>query len=268
MPEMSICPASLSEVQFPDIKFYRLLRAAPQPVRAARDAMGHLPIRATRYCDASAAASSFGWWLYPPMDFSLLWDGRRILWSWGGRTDWLLLDAAQFPGYAAEFDAAVPHDMRGFSPPFLTALPEPGHVQVWSGFFTRSAPGWSLLIRAPANMRSPGDVLTYEGIVEADFWFGPVFANLRLHRQNEPVRFSAAQPFLQVQPVHRLSYTEAAMNAMSLVPDLEGLTTADWTDYAKTIVDRSQAPPDSAGSYAIAARRRRKRECPAFAPAP
>jgi len=260
---MSHCPAP----PLPHIKFYRLLRTAPQPVRAARDAMGHLPIRASQYCDASAAASSYGWWLFAPMDFSLLWDGRRILWTWGERPDWLLLDAAQFPGYAAEFDATVPRSMRGYSPPFLTALPEPGLVQVWTGFFARSAPGWSLLIRPPANIGPAGNVMTYEGIVESDVWFGPVFANLRLTRKDEPVRLSASTPLLQVQPVQRLSYSDTAMDSMSLVPELEDLTPADWSDYATTIVRRSQTPPDTAGSYAIAARRRRKRECPAFSAA-
>jgi len=226
--------------------------------------MGQLPLRATRYCDASAAASSFGWWLYPPMDFSLLWDGRRILWTWGDRKDWLVLDAAQFPGYAAAFDAAVPPAMRGFSPPFLTALPEPGLVQVWTGFFARTAPGWSLLVRPPANIASAEGMLTYEGIVETDAWFGPIFANLRLGRQNEPVRFSASRPLLQVQPVERRLYSEMAMSSMSLVHDLDGFTPEDWADYAATIIKRSQNPPGIAGSYAIAARRRRKRECPAL----
>jgi hypothetical protein len=227
--------------------------------------MGQLPVRASQYCEASAAASSYGWWLFAPMDFSLLWNGRRILWTWGGRPDWFLLDAAQFPGYAAEFDATVPHSMRGYSPPFLTALPESGLVQVWTGFFARCAPGWSLLIRPPANIGPAADVLTYEGIVEADVWFGPVFANLRLTRKDEPVRLSASAPLLQVQPIQRHAYSDAAMDSMSLVPDLDGLTSADWSDYATTIVERSQTPPDRAGSYAIAARRRRKRECPAAA---
>jgi hypothetical protein len=259
---MSQCRPAIRANHLPDITFYRLLRTAPQPVRAARDAMGHLPKRATQYCEATAAASSYGWWLFPPMEFSLLWDGRRILWTWGGRTDWLLLDAAQFPGYAAEFDATAPQSLRGYSPPFLTALPESGLVQIWTGFFARSAPGWSLLIRPPANIASAGDVLAYEGIVEADVWFGPVFANLRLSRRNEPVRLSPAHPLLQVQPVPRLAYSDAAQDSMSLVPGLEDLTSADWSDFATTIVERSDSPPDSAGSYAVAARRRRKRECP------
>jgi hypothetical protein len=246
------------------VTFYRFLHTARQPVRAARDAMGQLPERAVRYCDAAATASSFGWLLHPPMDFSLLWDGQGIVWTWGERKDWLRLDAAQFPGYAAEFDATVPPAMRGFSPPFLTALPESGLVQVWTGFFARSAPGWSILVRPPANIACAEGVVTYEGIVEADAWFGPLFTNLRLTRRNESVRLSASRPFLQVQPVQRRSYCEDAMNSMSLVHGLQDLTQADWAEYATTIVRRGQTPSETAGSYAIAARRRRKRECPAF----
>ncbi len=263
---MSYRDAGAPAAELPDIRFYRLLRAAPQPVRAARDAMGQLPSRASRYCEASAAASSFGWWLFPPMDFSLLWDGCRILWTWGGRPDWLLLDAAQFPGYANEFNAAAPKSMRGYSPPFLTALPESGLVQVWTGFFARSAPGWSLLIRPPANITSSGDCLTYEGVVESDSWFGPVFANLRLMRRDEPVRFVATRPLLQIQPIQRRCYADSAMNSMSLVDHPEGFTPADWCDYGKTIVKPQQAADDKSGSYAISARRRRKRECSALSP--
>jgi len=165
----------------------------------------------------------------------------------GGRTDWLLLDAAQFPGYPAEFDAAVPQSMRGYSPPFFTALPESGLVQVWTGYFARSALGWSLLMRPPANIGPPGDVVTYKGIVESGVWFGPVFANLRLARKDEPVCLCTARPLLQLQPVQRHCYSDTAMHSMSLVPESEDLTSADWSDYATTIVQRSQSPPDTRG---------------------
>jgi hypothetical protein len=93
---------------------------------------------------------------------------------------WLALDdAAQFLGFAARFDAAAPPEVRGFSPPFLTALREPGTVQIWSGLIARTAPGWSLLIRLPANLpRLPG-LHTYEGLVDFDRWFGPLFIDHR-----------------------------------------------------------------------------------------
>jgi hypothetical protein len=259
---MPTCLAEDPTMTLPDVRFYRLLPAAPSPTRAGRDAMGQLPIRATRYCDASTAASSFGWWLYPPMDFKVIWNGTRILWTWGGRTEWYVLDAAQFPGYAPEFDANVPEAIRGYAPPFLSALPEAGIVQIWTGFFARSAPGWSLHVRPPANLAPIANTLTYEGMVEADVWFGPVFANIRLFNQNEPVHFSTERPILQVQPIRRICYADTSMNSMSLVPEFDDFTEADWNDYAKTIVEKNQIEQSRLGSYAIAARRRRKAECP------
>jgi len=249
---------ALDRNELPYIRFYRLLRSAPRPVRASRDAMGTLPLRACRYCEASAVASSFGWWLFPPMDFSLLWDGSRLLWTWGDRKDWFLLEAAQFPGYAAEFDSIVPTAVRGYSPPFLTKLPEPGLVQIWTGYFARSNPDWSMLIRAPVNIQSTFEYQTYEGIVEADCWFGPVFANIHITAQDVPVRLSASRPLLQIQPVYRPAYTDNAMNAMSIVDDLEGFNSTDWADYTITIIERSQTSRDKVGSYALAARRRRR----------
>jgi hypothetical protein len=83
-----------------------------------------------------------------------------------------LQPAAQFPGHAARFDEAAPEGLRGCAPPFLTVLPEPGTVQIWTGLMARAAPDWSLLVRAPANLPAPGGYAVYEGIVESDRWFG------------------------------------------------------------------------------------------------
>ncbi len=240
----------------PRVQFYRFVPAAPRPQRAERAAMGYLPQRAARYCDAATLAASFGWWLFPPTDFSLLWDGDRILWAWDGRPDWYVLDAAQFPHFAQHFDTAAPACLRGFSPPFLTALPESGHVQIWTGLFARAALGWSLLVRPPANIPPQGSYLAYEGIVEADAWFGPVFANIQLTKRDEDVRFSRCIPLLQVQPVPRHVYQDNALNSVSVVDDLADMSAADWADYAETIA----APREKEAAYAVAARRRRK--CP------
>ncbi len=67
----------------------------------------------------------------------------------------------------------------------------------------RTAPGWSLLVRPPANLPRSLGYECFEGIVETDRWFGPLFVNLRLTRTNVPIEFDADFPLLQVQPVHR-----------------------------------------------------------------
>ena len=58
---------------------------------------------------------------------------------------------------------AAPDDIKGFSPPFVGALQEPGVVQIWSGLVARTAPGWSLLVRGPANLPRSLGYEVYEG---------------------------------------------------------------------------------------------------------
>lgn len=251
----------------PHATFYRLVSGARLPQRADRSAAGTLPTRASRHCDAVTTAASFGWWLFPPIDFSLLWDGEDIYWTWGDRTDWLPLSTAQFPDFASEFDTAAPHAGQGCSPPFLTALPEPGLVQIWSGLIARTAPDWSLLIRPLANMPQRGGYALYEGIVETDRWFGPLFTNLRLTRTHAPVRFQSDFPFAQMQPLPRNAYADETMDAVTYVPQLGDLTSGDWDDYIQTVVQPNDDPGRPHGQYAIAARRRRKAACPVAASA-
>jgi len=251
-----------TETPAPLVRFYRVIDQAPLPHRADRAAGGTLPVRAARYCDAVTAAAGFGWWVYPPMGFSLLWDGQDIHWTYAGQDRWLPLEAAQFPHLRGRFDAAAPAGMQGGAPPFLTALAEPGVVQVWTGLFARSAPGWSLLVRPPANMPGTGGYAAYEGIVEADRWFGPLFTNIRLTRTDAPVRLRPDLPLVQVQPLPRIAYAEATQSAMDVVGAMEDFAPQDWADYDRSIVGPARRGDRVMGQYAIAARRRRKGECP------
>jgi hypothetical protein len=75
-------------------RFYRLIPDAPVPRPADRSADGMLPTRGYRYCEALAAASAFGWYIYPPLNFSLVWDGVEIAWTHEGAEDWYPLRGA------------------------------------------------------------------------------------------------------------------------------------------------------------------------------
>ena len=238
------------------VRFHRLIPGARPPQRADRSAAGTLPTRAFRYCEAATSASGFGWWLFPPMDLTLIWDGSDIFWTFPGVDDWLPLQpSAQCPDFAAAFDEMAPPEMRGMSPPMLTALPEPGALQIWTGLIARTRPDWHLLVRAPANVPMPGGYVLYEGIVETDAWFGPLFTNLRFTRTHVPVRFRADFPLVQAQPVQRIAYENATLSSMSVVDGLQG---ADWADYHATIVEPNQRPERPYGGYAVGARKRRQ----------
>jgi hypothetical protein len=247
----------------PIARFYRLIDEARFPQRADRSAGGTLPTRAYRYCEAVTSAAGFGWWVFPPTDLQVLWDGHDIFWQRTGEADWLpLAPAAQFPDFASQFDATAPECLAGCSPPFLTALPEPGTLQVWTGLMARTAVDWSLLIRAPANLPSPGGYWMYEGIVEADRWFGPLFTNLRLTRTHSPVRLKADFPLAQIQPLPRASYADATLAAVAHVAEMTGLAASDWADYRDSIAIPNDNPERAFGAYAVAARKRAKSSCP------
>ena len=70
----------------------------------------------------------------------------------------------------------------------------------------------------------------YEGIIETDRWFGPLFVNIKLTRPNVPIEFDANYPFLQVQPVHRERVRRCARIASRSSPELTELTPEDWED--------------------------------------
>jgi Family of unknown function (DUF6065) len=253
----------MRQTETPIVRFYRMVEEARPPQRADRSAAGTLPTRAYRYCEAVTSATAFGWWVFPPMDVQLLWDGQDIFWYCEERADWTpLLPAAQYPGHDARFDAAAPAALRGCAPPFLTALPEPGGLQIWTGLMARAAPDWSLLVRAPANLPGPGGYALYEGLVESDRWFGPLFTNLRLTRTHAPIRFRADFPLALVQPVPRRAYAEDTLASMSVVPNPGGLTSRDWDDYRTTIALPNEDPDRPFGAYATAVRKRRKQACP------
>ncbi len=240
----------------PLVVFHRFTPLGRLPQPADRSAAGSLPTRAFRYCEPITSAAGFGYYVFAPMDFSLLWDGVSISWSHAGAEGWMPLGSAQFPDLAASFDATAPSHVQGFAPPFVSALQEPGLVQLWSGLVCRTRPGVSLLVRPPANLPRPGGYELYEGIIETDRWFGPLFAALRLTRTHQPVVFSSELPLFQVQPLPRSVYASATLNDYELVPELQQLTGKDWDDYYDTVVRPNVAEDRPRGSYAAALRKR------------
>jgi hypothetical protein len=253
-------PDEASMNQDRTVEFFRLLPGIRLPKRAERSAAGYLPSRAMRYCDALTSATGYGYWIFPPMDIRLLWDGEQVFWSYGEDETWLPLSgtdsgAVQFPGYAAQFDGTVPEFLRGYSPPFLTALPELGGVQIWTGLVARTRPGWSLLVRSPVNLPTIPGLVAWEGVVETDIWFGPLFTNVRLTRTDVPVHIRAYAPFLQLQPVPQLAYSDEIQSSFSCAEASE-LTGSDWDRLSEVLLPH----PDHEvrqGSYAVTVRKRR-----------
>ena len=246
------------------LRFHALYNVGRAPMRADASALGSIPTRAFRYCEAIRTASAFGWYVFPALNFSLLWDSEGNGLSWRcddieGLDHWQPLSAAvQFPGQSASFDDAVPEDVRGFSPPWLTRMWEPGHVQIWSGLVARTRAGTGLLIRPVANLPRSGGYEVFEGIIETDRWFGPLFSNVRLTRSDCPVEFRTDWPIAQVQPIPRSVYADPALDKVATVPGFDRLTDEDWNDFRRSVVAPSLRPDRPYGENAVERRRRNR----------
>lgn len=247
----------------PLVEFVRLIPDGRPPKRADRSGAGSLPGRAMRYCDALTSATGFGYWIFPPMDLELMWDGEQIFWSFADAPAWMPISgtpsgAVQFPGFAAAFDEIAPESLQGYSPPFLTALPEIGNIQIWTGLLARTRPGWSLNVRAPVNLAATPGLVAWEGIIETDHWFGPLFNNFRITRTDFPVRLRAQAPFLQVQPIPQIAYRDELLNG-ARIKEVADMNARDWSDFGDIVLP-NEAKQAAQGTYAV--RLRKRRACP------
>lgn len=219
-----------------------------------------LPTRAFRFCDPVTTASAFGWYVFPPFAFSLRYDGAEVQWTFGDNKQWHPLGTAQFPDFETYFDERAPDDLRGCSPPFITAFPEPGYVQIWSGLIARTKPGWSLLIRPVPNFPRSLRYELFEGIVETDSWFGPLFTNLRLTKTDIPIEFQAGLPLFHIQPVERKLYEGRMLEDFDVVDQMEDWSNADWDSYRETVLAPNLLEHRPPGKHAVKLRRRRRSE--------
>lgn len=248
------------QVQEPTVTFHRIYPTAIPPMRADKAALGTMPTMAFRHCEPMRTASSFGWYIFPPEDIFLKWNGADVSWLDPASGEWGPLRQAWLPGFMAHWNEHAPPDMKDLAPPYLSQLPMPGFVQVWSGLLCATRPDWSLLVRPLANIRASHHYTCFEGLLESDrFQPFPLFMNLQLLGTGEPIHIPKTTPLFQVQPLHRGTYGDAA-HACADVDGLAAMAPAQWSGYRKTIrVDEPGEPPE-AGQYANATRKRHKHE--------
>ena len=232
-------------------RFFRLVQDAPEPRRADFSADGMLPVRGYRYCEALRRASAFGWYMYPPLNFSLVWDGTEIAWTYEGADSWYPLRSAQYPGFRRLFENAAPDDLKALAPDFplrrSRAWCRPNLERV---FGTLGAGMGTTIPRAGEYPENQG-YEHFEGIVETDNWFGPLFTNIRLTQSNSPIEFSIRYPLFQVQPLLRECYLEPSFS----LRELTELEPADWERFAATMTPNTDNTRPL-GHYAVDARKR------------
>ena len=240
----------------PLVEFFQLVPTATPPRRADKSVGGIIPARALRYCEAITSASAFGWYVFLPLAFKVVWDGHDMLWTYDGVDEWLPLtrDDVQYPGFGEVFDQVAPPEARGFAPPFLAPSVQPGQLQIWTGCIAKTAPGWSLLVRGVANLSQSLSYQMLEGIIETDNWFGPLFDNVRILKTDVPVEFRSDVPFLQVQPVKKDVYSDKLLQNFT-VKELGQLSPENWEAFHRTVVLPNTDVDRRRGQYAVSVRK-------------
>src|SRR5215216_2226768 len=98
--------SAVDSVEGPLVEFFQLVPNANEPRRADKSVGGVIPARALRYCEALTTASAFGWYIFLPLSFKIVWDGHDMLWTYEGADEWLPLtrDAVHPAGGLADLD--------------------------------------------------------------------------------------------------------------------------------------------------------------------
>ena len=177
-------------------------------MRADKAALGTLPTAAFQYCEPVRTASAFGWYIFPPLDLRLMWDGIDIFHAVDG--EWCQLSSMTLNEEFVEYwDEHAPDDLKGHSPPFLTPVFVPGILQIWSGLLVSTAEDWSVIIGPPSNLPQSRNFSCFEGVVETDLFKPcPLFVNIRLLTSGREILIPRTKPLFQVRPVRRECYSE------------------------------------------------------------
>jgi hypothetical protein len=230
-------------------RIFKLNPDIPDVVPAGRDLEGAIPARALRHCEPFLVANSAGFVINSPVDVDITWTGTEILAFFEDIGETILVDRLYLPGSAERWASEMPESVANVLPPFIEAFPEHGIAQVWTGLFVTTPPGVSAWVRSPINREIGSAVRIIEGVIDTDWWTGPLFTVFQFLKTDFPVRLKRSRPILQVVPVARslLSTGPGAIEERSIADADDTFL----TELLSTAHRRNTEPP---GSYRRAAR--------------
>jgi hypothetical protein len=269
--EAAQLPAGAEEKPAPVVTFSSFYPDIRSPEPASRDVIGSLPMRAGQRCNPVTTASSFGWYIYPPIDFALRWDGNT--------TEWALLkdnEPEVWKSLDGGYDAAIPEArklvldaVRGGQPemdifdkfggtiPFINADPRASNtLEMMVGLVARTMPGWWLLTRSVPNWPHRADHQILEGVLESDWYPSFLPTVLRLTMPNQIVRFYRQMPIMVVQPIPANAF-EMTKEPIEVRRGMAEFPPEMWRDFVEW--RRNIQNPDTRRSYKRDKRREGRR---------
>lgn len=159
---------------------YQLTSNAAPIVKAGqeREWMEATPLRFAYRCLPMVIANQNGWLLLNRHKFSVVWSGGP--------------DPA----------ALKIQFLSGDEPRDAVSLFGSGVLTFTIGYLFRTAPGYNLHVRGPANAPKDG-VVALEGIVETDWTEATFTMNWKVTRPNHPLVFEEGEPIAMISPLKR-----------------------------------------------------------------
>jgi hypothetical protein len=232
--------------------FRSCIPEAVAPEAASPTLFGSASFRAATHCEPFRSATSYGWYLRPPTSFHLRWSGSSFSWLPTGGRNWIPVSNVPAKSLGS-LRGVASADFPMLELPILSALPEPGIIQVWTGLAACTPPGWGLLVTGVANLPGHPAYEVLEGIIETDWFHGPVLTNLRFRRTDEIVHIEHRHPLLMARPIRHECYAAETLKAMSFVD----FVSAAETD-AMVSESMSVRRPSQPGGYRREVLRRRR----------
>lgn len=228
------------------MNFYKLISTAPDIQKADGSLLGSIPLRAKQYCEALSAASRLGWYVYPPISFSLLWTGDEVAIQLQDTEEWISLDRFFLEDFVSDYLNYAPDSCKDFYPSFLDLFSEGDIVQIWSGYAISGSTGWCHHVRAPINIRSNRHYDIYEAIVDSSWYCSPLLINIKLRSQNTPIYFPKHQPLFQVIPFP-VAMLNATTHPKGIIINPDNLEFSFWDQWKETFERRNKGQK---GGYA------------------
>jgi hypothetical protein len=231
----------------PGAKFYSFYKDGPLPKPAFGGGVkGALPLRAAQFCPPLVNATQFGWYVYPPTDFALRWDGEV--------SDWSLLagnEPQKWQSLAGGADAALPwadEPLADLAPElrerytaankgsytFINADPRTqNNFEMALGVVVTMNPGWVMLVRSVPNWPSPRPFEPFDGIIDFDLFTQDAIVVFRL-RSPGICRFYRHEPIAMLQPLLREQTAHTIFDNPTTVQGVANWPEQVFDDYLKS----------------------------------
>jgi hypothetical protein len=249
------------------VEFYSVYPDARLPSPASPDLSGAMPVRAYKYCLPLREAAGLGFYIYPPADFAVTWDGDKSQISFESEeseiTNWRSLEGGRDEYLPFSADIITP-DLgarlkdfnrlftdRGLS--FINADPrQTERMEITTGIIARTPENWGLLVQGVHGLHRRLDHDIIGGYIQTDWFRGYIPIIITVRKPNTIVRFFKSMPIAQVIPISRRSI-QFESNQRTSCSGVAKWPSDIWDDFVQS---RSARQLDAnKGSYMKSARK-------------